>query len=202
MKISPPPLPEQESYGWIWKYVKMGKPLTVGSITFYKTSINAWDQDCYIRIPVFETEDLYKTKTYSFDPNPISHSTVFKEFNRINYGIHNSIREAIERAEKTHKREWLAKRAAMRKAYSVWVSQNPDIVKKLENQKTARKNLQKTEAIIEFSKSLTLCRSKLEHMLKALTEGTYTGKMCAELYEACNEVSSAQKRFRQRICKD
>jgi len=205
MKNLPPSLPGRASYGWIWDYVKTDKPLTVGNITFFKIKTTAWMEEDRVRIPVLESEGLYRSRIQYFDPNPISHGTVFTELNR--YGIdshstHESIREAIQKAEKTHKKEWLAKRAAMRKAYIVWAEQNPGLVKELEEHKVAKKNLRKTEAIIEFSKSLTLCRSKIEQMLSALNHGTYTGKMCASLYEACNEVSSAQKHFRKRACKD
>ena len=205
MKNSPPPLPGRANYGWIWDYVKVEKPLTVGSITFSKIATSAWMEEDRIRIPVVETDGLFKTKILKYDPAPVSHTTVFKELSRrelADYTVSDTIREAVEKAEKAHKREWSAKRAAQRKAYAAWAKENPDVVKELEDTRTARKNLRKTEAIMEFSKDLTLCRSKIEQMLSALNHGTYTGKMCANLYEACNRVASAQKHFRRRMCKD
>jgi len=207
MKNPPPPIPPPASYGWIWNYVTPEKPLIVGTITFSKIKTEGWLESSIVRIPVLlapNSNPAYGIPNI-FDPNPITSETVFKDFPyRTINGLSNSasICEAVTKAEKTHKKEWLAKRTRMRKAYAIWAQQNPESVKELENQKIAQKNLLKTEAIIEFSKSLTLCRSKIEHMLSALSHGTYTGKMCAELYEACNEVSSAQKLFRRKACKD
>lgn len=204
MKNSPPPLPRRANYGWIWDHVKVGKPITVGSITFFKIATTAWMEEDRIRIPVVETEGLWRSKLENFDPAPVGHATVFKEYTRHGLTANSvlpSIREAVDRAEKTHKKEWSAKRRAMRKAYAEWAERNPDVIAEIEATKVAKRNLRKTEEIMEFSKSLTLCRSKIEQMLNALNHGTYTGKMCAGLYEACNGVSMAQKNFRRKMCK-
>lgn len=201
-----PPKVERAEYGWIWDYVEASKKksLTVNGITFYllddKNLLGTPWRMRQVRVPVnYNNVSSWQRDIASFNPKSKNYIELPSEghYHQCDF----SVREAINKAEAAHKKQWLAERKKMRAVRAKWEAQNPEIVAAEKASAQAVVSAETTSAILEFAQELSKARTAIESMLLSLERGTYTGKKCAELHAAMTAVSAGQKTFRNKCCK-